>query len=199
MIKAILFDADGVAIKARTRFFSERFAEKQGIPVEEVIPFFKTDMRLAFVNRTDIKESVKSYLPKWNWTGSADEFLAYWFEEESPRDEEVLQYIGSLRAKGIKCYLATDRESHWAKYLVEDVELKNYFDGFMFSYDIGHEKDTPEYFEEVLGRLKLVPAEVMYWDDDQKNVDVAKGVGIDARFYSGLEELKQEVLVSGQE
>jgi putative hydrolase of the HAD superfamily len=192
MIKAILFDADGVALKARSRFFSERFAEKQGIPITDVIPFFKNEMRQAFTGGVDIKEALKSYLSKWKWQGSVDDFLAHWFGEESPRDEEVLQYISTLRAAGIKCYLATDREPYWGKYLVETVGLKDSFDGFMFSYDIGHEKHHPEYFQEVLKRLGLTPADVMYWDDDQKNVDVAKGVSLDARFYTNLDNLKKE-------
>ena len=189
MIKAILFDADGVVIKARSRFFSDRFAEKQGVSVDEVVPFFKKEMRLAFTNKADIKESLKVYLPKWNWSASVDDFLAYWFKEESPRDEEVLRLIDSLRLQGIKCYLATDREVYWAKYLVEEVGLKDSFDGFMFSCEVGHEKHTSEYFKEVLQRLGLSAEEVMYWDDDQKNVDAAKEVGIDARFYTGQGEL----------
>jgi putative hydrolase of the HAD superfamily len=191
MIKAILFDADGVVLKARERFFSERLAEKQGVPVAEVLPFFKTDMRLAFTNKADIKKSLEEYLPKWGWTGSVDDFLEHWFSEESPRDEEVIQYVDSLRASGIKCYLATDREPNWSQYLVDRVQLKDHFDGFFFSYDIGYEKHTLEYFQEVIARLALSPEEIQYWDDDQKNVDVAKEAGIDARLWSGLDQLKQ--------
>lgn len=191
--KAILFDADGVAIKPRDIFFSDRFAEKQGVPVSSVLPFFKEDMRLAFVDEVDIKESLEKYLSVWKWKGSADDFLKHWFGEESPRDEEVLKYINDLRSKGVKCYLATDREKYWGEYLKENVGLKNDFDGFFYSYDVGYEKDTPEYFREVVRRLHLSPEEIMYWDDDQKNVDVAKEVGIDARFYSDLEKMRKEI------
>lgn len=191
MVKAILFDADGVAIRARERFFSERFAEKQNIPVGEVLPFFKTDMRQAFTGKADLKEAVEKYLTAWKWSGTSDEFLTYWFSQESPRDEEVLAYIDTLRTRGIRCYLATDREQYWAKYLVESIDLRTHFDGFMFSYDIGHEKHEPEFFAEVLRRLGLRPDEVMYWDDDQTNVDVARSLGIEARFYTGLADLKR--------
>lgn len=192
MIKAILFDADGVAIQARTRFFSERFAERQGISVDEVIPFFKNEMRLAFTDKVDLKEAVQAYLPKWKWEGSAENFLHYWFKEESPRDEEVLAYIDTLRKFSLKCYLATDREKYWSEYLVEKAKLKDHFDGFMFSYDVGFEKHFPEYFQEVLKRLSLNPEEVMYWDDDPKNVAVAKDVGLMAFDYTSLESLKKE-------
>ncbi|MFZ2887163.1 MAG: HAD-IA family hydrolase [Minisyncoccia bacterium] len=190
MIKAILFDADGVVIKKRDRFFSERFAEKQEVPLSDVLPFFKNEMLQAFVGKADIKQALTTYLPKWKWNDSVDDFLAYWFGEESPRDEGVIAYVQELRQKGTRCYVATDREKYWAEYLLETSGLKKDFDGFFFSYDIGHEKDAPEFFEEVLSRLELKPEEVQYWDDDQKNVDVAKALGIDARFYSNLEELK---------
>lgn len=193
MPKAILFDADGVVIKKRDRFFSERFSEKQGIAPADMLPFFKGEMREAFVNKVDIKDALAPYLQKWKWTGTVDEFLAYWFAEESPRDEEVIAYVDSLRARGVRCYIATDREKYWGQYLVETVCLKDHFDGFFFSYTVGHEKDVPEYFQEVQKQLALPPEEIMYFDDDQKNVDVAKSVGINAHFYTNLEEMKVAV------
>ena len=192
MIQAILFDADGVVIRGRPQMFSDHFAETHGLPISEVVPFFKNDMRLAFVDKADIKESLRLYLPKWHWIRSVDDFLEYWFREESPRDEDVIAYVDMLRASEIKCYIATDREKYWAKYLVEIVGLKNHFDGFMFSYDIGCEKHTAEYFQEVLKRLTLMPEEVMYWDDDPKNVAVASGLGIDARIFTDVADLKRE-------
>jgi putative hydrolase of the HAD superfamily len=195
MVKAILFDADGVVIKSRAQLFSDRFAEAHGLAISEVLPFFKNDMREAFVGQADIKQSLPSYLHKWHWIRSVDDFLEFWFAAESPRDEEVIAYIDKLRAVGTKCYIATDREKYWAKYLVENVGLGKHFDGFMFSYDIGFEKHDPEYFQEVMKRLGLKPEEVMYWDDDQKNVDVAKGVGIDARLYTDFDKFKDEAKV----
>jgi len=194
MIKTILLDADGVAIRKRERFFSERFAERYHIPLAEIMPFFKNEMRQTFVNKADLKEVLLPYLKTWKWEGSVDEFLAYWFAEESPRDEIVIAYVQDLRAKGVRCYLATDREKYWAHYLLETTGLKNAFDGFFFSYDVGHEKDSADYFLEVSRRLGLPPTEVSYWDDDQKNVDVAQSVGIDAHFWTDLSEFKAGTL-----
>jgi len=189
-VKAILFDADGVVIKKRDHFFSVRFAEKYGVRPEDQLPFFKEDMRSAFVGKADLRESLKKYLPKWNWKGTADEYLAYWFGEESPRDEAVIAYIDELRGSGIKCYLATDREPLWGEYLKNEVGLAKHLDGFCYSYMFGHEKSEPEFFAGVQKMLGVAVEDLMYWDDDQKNVDVAKSVGIDARFFTNLNDLK---------
>lgn len=189
MIKAILFDADGVVIKAREVFFSQKIAIKQGVSSDIVRPFFIKDLRSAFIGKLDIKESLKNYLPNWKWQGSVEEFLKYWFEAESQRDEKVLEYVEEQRSKGIICYIATDREPYWADYLVNTIKLKEYFDGFFFSYDVGYMKDEKEFFIEVINRLKLKPEEIAYFDDDPKNVDVAKGVGINAILYKKFEDL----------
>ena len=196
MIKAVLFDADGVVIRKRERFFSERLAEKCGAKLEDLLPFFKHDMREAFVNKVDIRESLANYLPMWHWPGTVDEFLAYWFSEESPRDEEMLAFIQELRKAGLKCYLATDREHLWGDYLKHEVGLEKDLDGFMYSYELGFQKHEPGFFVAAAKRLHLEPQEIMYWDDDEKNVEAARQADIDARWYTDLAAVKNSVRLS---
>lgn len=191
MPKAILFDADGVVIRAREKYFSDRIAEEAGVPVVEILPFYKNEMRQAFVNKLDIKDALPPYLAKLHWRGSVEDFLVRWFGEESPRDEDVIAYIQELRKKGYKCFLATDREKYWAEYLKKTVGLEKDFDGFMFSYELGHEKNEPGFYTEATQKLGLKPEEIMFWEDDPKNVAVAKSAGIDARLYTNLGEMKK--------
>lgn len=190
MIKAIFFDADGVTIKKREVFFSERFAARQGITHADVLPFFKNEMHDALVGRVDLKDALRKYLPLWKWEGSIDDFLQYWFSEESPKDDEVLAYIQELREKGIKCYLATGREQYWADHLVNTVGLKDYFDGFLFSYQLGYEKDDKRFFLNALNELNLHPDEVFYFDDTAEDVSVAIEAGITSCEYKNLSDMK---------
>ena len=193
MSKEILLDADGVVIRPRHKYFSGKFSEEYGIPIDNIIPFFKGEYKAAATGEVDIKDVLPNYLAKWGWKGTVDEFLQYWYEGERDVDERVLGVIRDLRQQGARVYLASDNEAGRAKYLMEEVGLQSDFDGGFFSSDLGVTKSQPEFFERVASELQVEPSQINYWDDDPKNVDVAKGVGIDAHTYEDFDEFKKEV------
>lgn len=190
MTKAILFDADGVVLK-RPGYFSEKFSKEYGVPLEIIVPFFKNEFRVCQLGQTDLKEILPPFLEAWGWKKSVEEFLNYWFSFDVQPDEKVLGVIKDLRDSGTKCYLASDQEKYRAEYLLETAKFNQVFDGCYFSYELGVSKSDKTFFEKVLQDLGCIPSELIYFDDDQKNVDVAKALGIDARLYHSFEQLKQ--------
>jgi putative hydrolase of the HAD superfamily len=192
-IKAVLFDLDGIVIVGRTRFFSERLSEEHNIPAEQVQEFFLRDFKPCSFGKADLKEQLAPYLLKWNWKGTVEDFLEYWFSSESTKDEEVMRIVQKLRGSGVKCYIATRQDKYRLQYLLDVVGLKDYFDGIFCTCNIGYDKSQPEFFEYALRELDAKPSEVLYFDDLQKNVDTANALGIDAHFYNGIEVLKTNI------
>ena len=189
-MKAFLFDADGVVLKKHEELFSVRFAREHGAPLEEVSAFFKNRFRLCQEGKTDLKKELEPLLPTWGWKEGVDAFLDYWFEGDVELNKEVMKAVYEFKKKGVKCYLATDQERYRAEYIQN--LLGKEFDGLFFSYKLGRRKSDPRFFEEVLKELELPASEVSYRDDDEKDVEVAKGVGIDARFYKTIADLEVE-------
>lgn len=187
MPKVLLLDADGVVLKKR-EYFSERFAREQGILVEEMQEFFKNEFKLCQTGKADLKEALKEKLAGWGWEKSVDEFLEYWFTNDVELDEEVLLLVQDLRARGVMCFLSTDQEKYRKAYIQQ--LLDGQLDGYFISCDVGFTKSTPEFFQQILETLNVPASEVSYLDDDQKNVDAAKSLGINAKFYSNIEDLK---------
>jgi putative hydrolase of the HAD superfamily len=188
-MKTLLLDADGVTLR-KLGYFSEHFAREQSIPLDQMTPFYKKEFRLCQTGKADLKEEVTKYLPKWGWDKGADAFLDYWFSTDAKADEQVLEVVQGLRNQGVKVYLATDQEKYRAQYLLDTLDFKNKLDGSFFSCNLGYQKSEPEYFQKIMQELGVSAADLVYWDDDQKNVDVAKSLGIDARFYSDFAEFK---------
>ncbi|MBM3257150.1 MAG: HAD family hydrolase [Candidatus Liptonbacteria bacterium] len=187
--KVILFDADGVAI-APHPYFSERLEKEYGIPREKVLPFFKNEFKLCTVGKADIKTELKTYLPKWEWSKSVDEFLKLWFESELTVNMEVLEIVSSLRERGVQCYLASDNEKYRAAYILNEMSLKEKFDGAFFSCELGYTKSQSEFYKLIMQKLVLKPEEIMYWDDDPENVQTAKDHGIQAFHFKSAEQIK---------
>ena len=186
-MKVLLLDADGVVLK-KHRYFSDTYAEDYGIPPEKVIPFFKNEFRKCQEGEADLKEELVPYLKQWNWSGSVEEFMRYWFDTDTEVDNEVLDMVQKFREQGVQCYLATDQEKYRAEYIRE--MLHGELDGFFFSCEVGASKDTPEFFTAVLKSVNVEPGEVTYFDDDQVNVKVAEKMGIDSHFYTDIAALR---------
>jgi putative hydrolase of the HAD superfamily len=189
-MKVLLLDADGLVIKPRHTYFSEKFSEEFSVPLEEVLPFFKQEYKNAAMGKSDIVDLLPPYLKKWNWDKGVDEFLKYWFESEKDIDPEVLNKIKQLRSKGVKVYLVSDNEKRRAEYLMNEVGLEKEFDGAFFSCKLGVTKSSPEFFKKIIDKLKTTTSEISYFDDDEKNVDIAKSQGIDAEIYPSVKFLK---------
>ena len=193
MIKAILFDLDGVVIINTGKRFSERLSEKLGISLEVISEFFDKDFRECSFGRADLKEKIAPYLVKWGFDGSVDDLLKFWFENEGTPNNEVLEIVTNLRLKGIKCFVATRQEKYRKEYLLNSVGLKEKFDGIFCTCDIGYDKSEKGYWDYVFQELNLKPQEIMFFCDSQKNVDMAKSLGVCAYFYEGVDFLRKEV------
>jgi hypothetical protein len=75
MGKEYLIDVDGVVVKPRHKYFSQKLSEEHNIPMDEVLPFFKGDYKRAAIGEVDIKEVLPPYLQKWNWQEQLMNFL----------------------------------------------------------------------------------------------------------------------------
>lgn len=191
-IKVALFDLDGIVIVGRTRFFSERLSEEHHIPMEQVQEFFSKDLKPCSFGKADLKEQIAPYLARWNWQGTVDDLLDYWFTSENTKDENVLQIVQDLRRRGVRCYIATRQEKYRMQYLLDVVGLKEHFDGTFCTCTVGHDKSEPEFFEHVCKELNVAPAEILFFDDTQKNIDTASALEVNAHFYDGIDVLKQQ-------
>lgn len=192
-IKAILFDLDGLVLVGRKRLFSEQFAEEQKVPLDVVREFFVKDLKPCSMGKADLKEKVAPYLPRWKWNGTVDDFLMHWFSCCCEFDQQVLDIIVDLQKADVKCYVATRQEKYRLTYVMEGQGLQHWFDGTFATCDIGFDKCEPEYWDHVLQTLGIEPEEILYFDDSEKNVDMAKMLGIDAHHYTGREVLDREV------
>ncbi len=193
MTKCVLFDADGV-LTLPEEVFSVVYARSHALDPEPFEVFFKNEWQPIVTGKSDLKEHIAAHPELWQWDGSTDELLDYWFKTEDVRNEELLKLIGELGSKGIPCYLATDQEKYRADYMKNEM-FKGLFSGYFVSAELGTTKTDPRFFELVLQGLReqhpeLQPSEVIFFDDSHSKVDTAKSVGIDARLFETNDQVR---------
>ena len=192
-IKCVLFDADGVIVNAE--MFSVQYQREHGITNEEMLPFYTGVFQECLIGKADLKEVIEKWLIKWKWEGTIDEFLEAWFKAEHKIDERIIEVIKSLQAEGIKCFLITNQEEHRTQYMKKQMGFEKIFDGIFSSAEIGYKKPEKEFYEYILNNLKnkhkVSSEEIIFFDDEQENVDGAKILGIGAYLYEGFKEFKK--------
>jgi len=86
--------------------------------------------------------------------------------------------VNGFREKGhdlIKNYDST-RDTNWKAFSLEEKGIK---------------KDNPEYFKELIKRFNFIPEEIIYFDHDKKNVEIAKKLGILSQQYTNPKSIKK--------
>ncbi len=67
MIKAIIFDADGMIVHGDR--FSGRLAGEFNIPLDTTKLFFKDAFPDCLIGKADLKEELEKYMKQWNYPG----------------------------------------------------------------------------------------------------------------------------------
>lgn len=185
MIKAVIFDLNGVFLKSE--FLSDRMVRDYGINKDEFIAALKIVMdQVRLPNAPKVFDLWKSYFDKWNLKLTEEEFLKYWFSGES-LVPELLNYANELKQKGIKIFILSNNFRERTTYYRENFpQLFAEFDGVYFSWETGFVKSQPEAYLNLLRKNGLEPGECVFFDDSDKNIELAKSLGIHSQKYEGL-------------
>jgi putative hydrolase of the HAD superfamily len=185
----LIFDLDGVVITYEKNF-AEAYSAEFGVDTAKIYEFFSNDYYACAIGQASLRDKIEKYIPLWEWQGDAESLIQYWFEKQSKVDTRLLDLIDSARQSGHKCYVASDQDETRSAYVRKLVNVDDAFDGSFFSCDMGITKTEVAFFERMLAELGNTLGDVYFWDDNPKNVKVAKHVGIRAEVYNSFEEFQ---------
>lgn len=111
-----------------------------------------------------------------------DDIVAVWsmFDLLSPS----LEVVSLVRAAGTACYLATNQDAYRAACMREKAPYGEILDGAYYSCDIGVAKPSVAFFEYIVTDLGLAPVQLLFIDDQLKNVVGARSAGLNAEHWS---------------
>lgn len=183
MIRAVLFDADGV-LQQPSPGWRDKVAELCGDPdqaetfVEEV---FAVE-RPCFRGRADFGRALDAVLRRWGSRFNVDDALQVWTLIEP--DAGMLDVVTRLRDNGTTVGLATNQQAYRADFMSFRLGYAELFDHLFYSCNIGFAKPSEEYFQAVLDRLAVPAPEILFLDDHQANVQAASWFGLRAEVFS---------------
>jgi len=128
---------------------------------------------------------------------SFDRFVADWSDIFRP-NESVCALIAALKAAGHPIFLGSNTNvlhtKHYRRQFAATLDL---MDGFVFSYEVGHNKPAPEFFQ-ACSRMACAPPEsCIFIDDLPENVAGARAAGLRGIVYRDTESLIGDLLGLG--
>lgn len=189
--KHLIFDLGGVLIELGTMPVAEAlFQSSNTVTLKEWLSLpVAHEFEKGNLNAEQFAES---FINDFNLKISKTEFINLfkkWPKRVFPGAEEMLKELNQDYNLSV---LSNCNEIHWPiiKY---DFGILKYFNNAFFSHLIGKTKPDVAVFYHVLKELKASPSDILFLDDNQKNIEAADSIGITAIRVNGIDEVKKQL------
>ncbi len=178
-VTAIFVDIGGVLLtNGWDRSMRERAAEAFRIGYEEL----NERHHLTFAAYEEGKLSLDDYLRRVVFHErrdfSPDEFRAFIFQQSRPHLETIELLRGIKRHLGLKVVAVSNEGRELAAYRTEKFRLREVIDSFVVSSFVHVRKPDADIYRIALDTAQVRPSEVLYIEDRQMFVEVARSMGI---------------------
>ena len=201
MIKTIIFDLGGVLIDWNPRYLYRKIFSTE----EEITWFLENICTPEWNEQQDAGRSFEeatqellSQFPEHEHAIKA--WYGRWQETIQGSIHGTVEILQSLRhAKQHRLYALTNWSAETFPWAQEKFEFLNWFEGVVVSGIEKTRKPFPDFYHILLNRYAIVPGEALFIDDNLKNIETARTLGIDGIHFQGPELLAKELSKRGIE
>ena len=111
----------------------------------------------------------------------------------NPLLKENYEYICGLKNIGYHLYILSNLTKETYDYLNSIIDIKKYFEGAVFSYEVGLRKQETDIFKLIINKYNLDLKETIFFDDKERNVNNAISVGINAKIFKSINDVEMEL------
>lgn len=175
MIKAVIFDFDGLILDTETAWYHayKEVLQKQfqfELPLEEFVKCVGSNNTVLFTylknelgNQFDVEKIHESA------RGIHHELL-----KEAKACDGVPEYLAEAREAGLTIVLATSSRREWAITHLTNLQLLTFFDHLITQDDVEHVKPAPDLFLKAIEVLGIEPHEAVVFEDSLNGLRAAQ-------------------------
>ena len=196
MIKAVIFDLGGVLFTDGTKKFIQYLKDAYSLNEDAVKEALDgqigTAYREAKISRDEFWNKVKEKLKiKENINYLEDKWIDGY---EVITGTKLLLF--ELKKK-YKIYFLSDNVKERVDRLNDKFHFISWFDGGIFSHEVGFRKPNPQIYKMIMAKAKVGPGEGVYIDDKPALLEPAKALGLVAFVFETPEKLRKELHTIG--
>lgn len=201
MLKAIIFDMDGVLINS-TKYIWESF---NILLKDSGIQFSNNEIKkyLGFSLRDKLRLWKQDYgIKEYNleeFSREAGEIELELMKKELHPNKSLNKFLKEAKEKGIKLAVATSSLRWRAEKILEVLKIKEIFDAIVTAEDVENHKPNPDIFLEAAKQLNENPENCVVFEDAANGIEAArrgnmKVIAMKTEFHSE-EELKEADII----
>ncbi len=193
MITAIVFDIGMVLANENRRQQYKDLAKEYGYNIDDFSVARKKYVGLCARGKLTGQEYIFSIAKELGIQDKEKyyERWIYYCRKHSAVNNEVKEIIQTLKGKYILATLSNIIPPHHI--VRKELNIDEYFDVQLLSFEKGYKKPDIEFYELVLKELHLLPEEIVFIDDHQPYVDVAKKLGMHTILFQNASQLREEL------
>lgn len=184
MIKAILFDFDGVLTTDATgsQSICNYICKKTGLDIEKFEKeYYKynDDLLYGEINHEEIWEKLcKGLNTKIDINTLYESFI------NTPIDNKMIAFIDELKEQNYKIGMVTDNKKDRIDDIVKYYDWNKIFDSITISAEVGSGKDCNEIFVKTIDCLNVNAVECVFIDNQEKNLIIPKSMGMNVIYFN---------------
>jgi len=188
-ISHLLFDLGGVIVELRGQPILNEWMGTDDTPEDVWEKWLTSKAPRAFESGKIGKEDFASMIvDELSLTVSTDEFLRYFTSLPIGPYPGAIELLESLKLRYSTALFSNSNIVHWDRKMNE-MHLRTVFDHHFASHIMGKVKPDIEAFEQVVSELSVSPTRILFFDDNQMNVEAAQQLGMNAVRVVGFDNL----------
>ena len=180
MIKAVIFDMDGVLFDTEGFYYRRRetFLKAKGISISHMIPKDFVGGRLDQVWEKILQDRFDTY----DVDALENEYIDYKNNHRAPYKEDIFpdvkQVLKSLHDQGIKLALASNSEHKDIAFALSETGISSYFSHVLSGSDFEEGKPNPAIYNAACEMLGVNKSDTFIIEDSQKGIEAGKNANI---------------------
>ena len=196
-IDAVIFDLGGVLIDWNPSYV---FDKMFGSDEEKKKHFFEKICTNDWNEMQDagrpLKEATEELVAKFpEWKEYIEAYYGRWEEMLGGPIHETVEMLRQIKEDGnYKLYALTNWSAELFPIALERYDFLHWFEGRVVSGEEKIRKPSRKFYQLLLDRYHLQPSDVLFIDDNLRNIKAAEEIGMKTIFYKNPAQLKNELL-----
>jgi 2-haloacid dehalogenase len=198
-IETIIFDLGGVLIDWNPRYLYRKILKDE----DQVSWFLENICTSEWNDQQDagrsFEEATKDLIAKHpEWEEAITAWYGRWQETITgsiPGTVELLKKI--KQSNGYRLYALTNWSAETFPWALDNFEFLHWFEGILVSGQEKTRKPFPEFYQLLFDRYSIDPSRALFIDDNIKNIEGARALGLPSIHFQNPEQLKSALTQLG--